>query len=191
MTDLLIYKLRRKRRAAAAATVTFRSFGNQERIQTEKCRALPTVRHYRQPAETCRRTEPTRRSYRPPGCAQIRMARAPRSILPRRRPPGTPTSNHAVGPNICAKPPGPTGLNTGKPMAPHARYSAAAAKPRRLPRVRPINNTPKFARVNGTGVKGRGKDQPGADGDDGAGANHDARLLNQAGRRFGDTCVGM
>ena len=42
-------------------------------------------------------------------------------------------------------------------MAPQARYSAAAANPRRLPRVRPTSSTAKFPRVNGTGVKGRGK----------------------------------
>src|ERR1039457_2243663 len=29
----------------------FQKLRNQERIQTEKCSALPTVRHYRQPAE--------------------------------------------------------------------------------------------------------------------------------------------
>src|SRR5271165_3910354 len=54
-------------------------------------------------------------------------------------------------------PPGPAGLKTGSPMAPQARYSAAAENPRRLPIARPIRSTAKLPSVNGTGVKGRGK----------------------------------
>ena len=61
-----------------------------------------------------------------------------------------------VGPNSCATPPTPTGLKTGNPIAPQARYRAAAANPRLLPSAKPTSNTPKFPNVRGTGVNGRG-----------------------------------
>src|SRR5450755_4825419 len=47
------------------------------------------------------------------------------------------------------------GAKTGNPKAPSTKYSANAAKPRRLPSVSPTNSTPKFPSVRGTGVPGR------------------------------------
>ena len=61
-----------------------------------------------------------------------------------------------VGPSICAMLPGPDDANTGSPIAPQARYSAAAVNPRRLPSVNPTRSTPKLASVKGTGVNGSG-----------------------------------
>src|SRR5260370_40886843 len=54
-------------------------------------------------------------------------------------------------------PPGPFGLNTGRPIAPWARYRTIAEKPATGPRNMPTSRTAKFCSVSGTGVKGSGR----------------------------------
>src|SRR5215469_1031197 len=143
------------RRATAAASITFITSAKMNGANpnaTARCQLPVTTASHEIPAanRTSSATAPPirfRTNDRLP-CSEIQPARNATTGYASRYPP--------VGPKSWAIPPTPAGLNTGRPIAPHARYSAAAANPRLLPNERPTSRTPKFANVNGTGVNGNG-----------------------------------
>ena len=131
-------------RAAAAAIITFDTSAKKNGYSPKNaaCRQLWVI-IASQPMPAANST--TSAAIAASQIAQRSWAgRARRSSRPGTRPPDMPTDIRRSAPAFERCRPGPTEAKTGRPIAPHARYSAAAANPRRLPRVSPTSSTPNW-----------------------------------------------